>query len=239
MGKMNYALILSGGVGTRMRSDGFPKQYLEIDAKPILMFTVEVFSRCTAIDKIVIVAAEIWQEKIGEWISDYHIEKFDSFALPGDSRQESIFHGLKACMISSIFEDDKVIIHDGVRPLVTEELIVNCLAKLPKHDGCIPVLPVTDTTYFSDDGKTIDSLLDRSKLFAGQAPEAFMLRKYYKLNVGLPKEVLEKTRGTSEIAFDAGFDICMIPGDYRNFKLTTPVDLDRFNTIIGGYNEGL
>ena len=94
---MNYAIILSGGIGTRMRTDGFPKQYLQVEGKTILQYTLETLAECSIIDVIVIVMAEEWKKKIGKNIVE-SVGKKILFALPGSSRQESIFHGLQACV---------------------------------------------------------------------------------------------------------------------------------------------
>lgn len=229
---MNFALILSGGVGSRMRSDGFPKQYIEVKDKPILLYTLEKFQTCPAIDKLVIVADPTWQEQISAWMAQSGISKFAAFANPGESRQESIFSGLSACMELSQSEADGVIIHDGVRPLVSHGLITACLDALAEYDGSMPVLPVTDTTYLSQDGKHISGLLDRSTLFSGQSPEAFRLHPYYRINQASSKQELAATRGTTEIAYRHNFNIRLIPGEYGNFKLTTPTDLDRFRALL-------
>ena len=169
---MNYAIILSGGIGTRMQMGDFPKQYLEVEKKPILLYTLEQFQKSSAVEKIVIVAADAWREKIRGWMEEDGITKFLAFADAGDTRQESIHNGLAVCMEDSVLENDGVIIHDGVRPLVSEQLIGDCLAALADHEGCMPVLPMKDTIYQSSDGTKIDHLLERSTLFAGQAPEA-------------------------------------------------------------------
>ena len=229
---MNIALILSGGVGSRMRSDGFPKQYIEIHGKPILMYTLEKFQTCPVIDRIVVVADPAWQSDIRAWVARDGIAKFAGFAQPGTSRQGSILNGLEVCMTLAAGEADGVIIHDGVRPLVSHALIGDCLAALKDYDGSMPVLAVTDTTYVSEDGKHISNLLDRSTLFAGQSPEAFRLRPYYEINKSVSAEELENTRGTTEIAYKHGMNVCLIPGDYGNFKLTTPTDLDRFRAAL-------
>ena len=98
----------------------------------------------------------------------------------------------------------------------------------------MPVLPMKDTIYQSSDGTKIDHLLERSTLFAGQAPEAFRLHPYAKINREASKEELSLTRGTSEIAYRHGMDVAMTPGDERNFKITTRSDLERFCTIVEG-----
>lgn len=231
---MNYAIILSGGIGTRMQMGDFPKQYLEVEKKPILIYTLEQFQKSEAIGKIVIVAAEAWREKIRTWMEEDSITKFLGFADAGETRQESIYNGLTTCMEDSGSENDGVIIHDAVRPLVSEALIADCMAALLEHEGCMPVLPMKDTIYQSSDGTKIDHLLERSTLFAGQAPEAFRLHPYAKINCEASREELAGTRGTSEIAYRHGMDVAMIPGDERNFKITTRSDLERFCTIVGG-----
>ena len=164
---MNYAIILSGGIGTRMQMGDFPKQYLEVEKKPILLYTLEQFQKSSAVEKIVIVAADAWREKIRGWMEEDGITKFLAFADAGVTRQESIHNGLTVCMEDSVSENDGVIIHDGVRPLVSEQLIGDCLAALADHEGCMPVLPMKDTIYQSSDGTKIDHLLERSTLLTG------------------------------------------------------------------------
>ena len=164
---MNYAIILSGGIGTRMQMGDFPKQYLEVEKKPILLYTLEQFQKSSAVEKIVIVAADAWREKIRGWMEEDGITKFLAFADAGDTRQESIHNGLTVCMEDSVSENDGVIIHDGVRPLVSEQLIGDCLAALADHEGCMPVLPMKDTIYQSSDGTKIDHLPVRRRKPSG------------------------------------------------------------------------
>jgi len=229
---MNYAVILSGGIGTRMHMGDFPKQYYKVKDRMILEYTLDSFQYAESVDEIVIVMAPAWQEKLeAELRSKY--SKLAGFAQPGSIRQESILSGIKFCMERSVSELDKVIIHDGVRPLVTCELIEACFAAIGEYEACLPVIPATDTIYYSDDGKGVDKLLDRSKLFMGQSPETFWLHKYYRAHEGKSHEFLESMRGTTEIAHVAGMKICMIPGDPMNFKITHPADLQRFKMIAG------
>lgn len=229
---MNYAIILSGGVGSRMKSN-IPKQYIERNGVPIIIDTLFAFEKCENIDKIIVVAADAWKDKISEWCAENSFIKVCSITTGGDSRQESILNGLKVCMTMSYSEKDKVIIHDAVRPFVTFDTINACLEAIEHYDGAMPVLEVKDTIYQSDDGKVVTALLNRDTLFAGQSPEAFLLHKYYEINKDLSKEELGEIRGTSQIAFQHGFSIKMINGDENNFKLTTPADLERYYKIKG------
>ena len=236
---MNYAVILSGGIGTRMRDDGFPKQYIKVKNKPILIYTLEKFETCEAIDEIIVVAAKEWSDTIYNWKNTYGISKLQSVTCGGETRQESILNGLKVCVGDQRNMQDNVIIHDAVRPLVSTALITSCLNTLDDYDGCMPILPLNDTVYMSTNGTEISQLLDRSLLFAGQAPEAFRLWKYYEINCNTDIEELKKIRGTTELAYKNDLKIKLVKGEDTNFKLTTPADLQRFEMIIGGSNESL
>lgn len=234
---MNYAVILSGGIGTRMRSDGFPKQYLEVRGKPILLYALESFEACDLVDKIVIVANEQWTDQISNWAKQYGITKLAAFAEPGRTRQHSLLNGLLACAEFGVTEQDIVLIHDAVRPLVTPELIRSCAENLEGHDAVLPVVPMKDAIYFSEDGLNICAAVDRSKLFCGQSPETFWLRQYLELNQSTPDEELALIRGSSELAFKNGLDVHMITGEETNFKLTTPDDMLRLHFYIDHANN--
>lgn len=229
---MNIALILAGGVGSRLRSDGFPKQYIEIEGKPVLIYTLEKFQVCRDVDKIVVVANEQWKADILSWAEKFGISKLCDIAEPGETRQDSVFNGLLACEPYQESPEDIVLIHDAARPLVTPELISACTEAGKTSDGCVPVIPMKDTVYYSIDGKSVTNLTDRSTLFCGQSPEAFNLQKYLQLNKETPVEQLKLIRGCCELAYQNGFNLCMVSGEETNFKLTTMADLERLRSIL-------
>ena len=228
---MNVALILSGGTGTRLGADN-PKQYIEVGGKPIICYCAERLLRHDKIDAVQIVADQSWHDEIRNWISEEDInKKFKGFSLPGENRQLSIFHGLEDIRKYAP-DEDFVLIHDAARPLLSEGMISECIDTVQGHDGALPVLPMKDTVYLSMDGKKVDNLLDRNRIYAGQAPEIFRIGKYYEANKQLlPTEIL-KINGSTEPAVMAEMDIVMIPGDERNFKITTKADLERFREIV-------
>lgn len=233
---MNIAIILAGGVGSRMRSDGLPKQYVDVGGKPVLIYTLEKFENCPSVDRIIVVANEQWKEDILCWADTYGITKLCAIAEPGDTRQESVLSGLLACETYLSDEDDMVLIHDAARPLVTCELINACVEAGKDHDACLPVIPMKDTVYCSTNGNSVTGLTDRSTLFCGQSPEAFKFLKYLQLNKNTPTAQLKAIRGSCELAYANGLDICMIPGEEMNFKLTTKEDMDRLHKVLG-YSE--
>lgn len=228
---MNVALLLSGGTGTRLGAD-IPKQYIEVGGKPMIAYCIEMLSLHAGIDAVWIVAAGEWQELIAESLKDSDINnKFRGFSEPGENRQLSILNGLEDIR-NEIKEVSLVLIHDAARPLLSEKLITDCLNAVAGHDGVLPVLPMKDTVYASTDGKCITSLLNRSEIYAGQAPELFCFEKYYEANMRLLPDAIRQINGSTEPAIMAGMDIAMISGDENNFKVTTLADLERFREMV-------
>lgn len=228
---MNIAIILAGGVGSRMKTIDRPKQYIEVKGRPIINYCLRTFEKKTEIDGIYIVADHSWQEYIEEWLKKDNITKFKGFAPAGKSRQHSIYNGLQACE-KEAGEDDIVIIHDAARPFVSDEIIDCCIQGATELDGAMPVITVKDTVYRSKDGKSIASLLERSELFAGQAPESFRYGKYKKIHDEATEEELMNTRGSSEIAYKHGMEIRLFEGAEKNFKITTMEDLTNFEAEL-------
>lgn len=228
---MNIAIILSGGVGSRMGLN-IPKQYVLVNNQPIINYCLKTFLNNNNIGALVIGVADEWLEFVKEHVAILSPTKPIYYAKPGETRQYSIYNALNVVRDNGFADDDVVIIHDAARPLVSDALINRCLDGCNEADGIMPVIPVKDTTYLSEDGKHIQSLLNRSHLWAGQAPEAFKFGKYIKLHDETPREELLKINGSTEIAFKVGFDCQMVEGDPMNFKITTPEDLTNFNSII-------
>lgn len=226
---MNIALILSGGTGTRMQLS-IPKQYIKVCDKPIIGYCLDVFQEVNAIDRIVVVCNSYWRNFISDYVAQHNISKVVAYADAGESRQASILNGLNMCENFANY-NDLVIIHDAARPLVTPR-IINELLCVDNYDGILPVLPVKDTMYYSNDGIEISSLLNRDSIYAGQAPECFLFGKYLTINKLATDDEIANTRGSSEIAFKNGLRIKLVRGDENNYKITTADDLKRFDRFV-------
>jgi len=246
---MTIALILSGGTGTRLGAD-IPKQYIKVNGRTVLSYCLETLFLHPEIGGVQIVADAFWQQLILAEIdglkdaSDAEnvtakkemigfMQKFRGFSVPGKTRQLSIFNGLTD-ILEYASAEDIVLIHDAARPCLTSEMISRGIGACAGHDGVLPVLPMKDTVYLSEDGRVVSSLLNRSQVFAGQAPEFFVLGKYYEANQKLLPEKILSINGSTEPAILAGLDVAMIPGDEGNFKITTKADLERFEQIVSG-----
>lgn len=233
---MNIAIILSGGTGMRLGAE-LPKQYIEVCGKTMIGYCLETFEKCAKIDALQIVAEKQWQDLI---LDEYkrlcglHGEdngKLRGFSEPGITRQLSIWHALEDIR-SYASEEDLVIVHDAARPLLSIKMLEDVISAAAACDGAIPVLPMKDTVYFTEDGKHITALLERSRVIAGQAPESFVFGKYYEANRRLLPEKILEINGSTEPAILAGMDIAVVEGEEQNFKITTQADLERFGQII-------
>lgn len=222
---MNIALILSGGTGTRMGTD-IPKQYIRVDGRPIISYVLDTFEEHEMIERIQIVADEGWHDLI----SQYAGKKLAGFSRPGVNRQYSILNGL-VDILTYADPEDHVIIQDAARPLVGSAMITEILKTLENHEAVTPILPLKDTVYLYENGK-FTGTAERAKLAAGQAPEGFLLGRYYEAVKGLlPDRILHIT-GSLQAALEAGMDAVPISGDEGNFKITTMADLEKFRQII-------
>lgn len=232
---MNYAIILAAGVGQRMRNGGMPKQFLKLMGKPIVIYTLEKFEQCEDVDKIVIVCHGSYTDYMKKIIDLYQISKVEKIIVGGKDRQESLFQGLEAVKEIGGKDDDIVIIHDGVRPLVDITTIQENI-RVAKMYGCaITAHPVTETVVITDkDSAKIDDLKKRSDTYSMTAPQSFQIGKilyaYEKLkdidcgDVPLldAAMVYAKTIGDIQIVKEQGL----------NIKITTPEDYYYLKAIL-------
>jgi len=222
----NIAVVLSGGTGARMGAD-LPKQYIELAGKPILVHTLEQFERCDAVEGVVVTAGSEWEAAILRWKQEFCLSKLLSIAPAGENRQLSIRNGLmRAEEYMDTDEQAGVIIQDSVRPLASVELLSRLIGELEDAPAVMPALPITDTTYTSGDGQWADGLLDRSTLFAGQAPEAFHYWPYWALYRDTAEKTLTAMSGSCQLPCSQGWRVKMIPGEQENIKITYSGDLE-------------
>lgn len=230
---MNRTVILAGGAGTRM-GGCVPKQFINVNGKPLLQYSLEAVRDCECAGEVWIVAGEPWRGAVQRMIKEAGISsRFRGFCDPGPERQVSVMNALTELMKEETAENSYVMVHDGARPLVSGELIRRCFEAAAGRDGAVPVLPVRDTVYRMEDGR-LSGLLKRDQLVGGQAPEVFRLKPYYDANLALMPDQIMRIRGSAEPAVLAGMDIVVIPADERNIKITTQEDLAYLRYLLGG-----
>jgi 2-C-methyl-D-erythritol 4-phosphate cytidylyltransferase len=223
---IKYAgIILAAGSGSRMHSD-IPKQYIEIDGKPLIYYTLETFER-SVVDEIVLVVRPGDEEYARREIVDrYGFTKVSSIVCGGETRTDSVLNGIKAT------EAEYVLIHDGARCLVSTDLIERMAAKVVET-SCIAAVPSKDTIKIVKEGVVCDTP-NRENLYIVQTPQAFnrsnLLNAYLKLDE-LSDEKRRTLTDDSMIMENAGKPVQIVAGEYSNIKVTTPEDLDFVKNI--------
>ncbi len=218
----SIALIPAAGMGKRMGAS-INKQYLHLDGMPIVARTISVFEKSPLIDAIylVIPAEEIpyCREHI---VEAYRFCKVAAIVPGGKERQQSVMNGLRA-IGEKISGDDVVLIHDGVRPLVTEKLLRESIAVAISDDGAVVALPARDTIKAVVNG-IVTGTPDRNTLWHAQTPQAFRYRVIYSAHLAAETDNYLGTDDASLVE-RVGGRIRIVQGDYRNIKITTSEDL--------------
>jgi 2-C-methyl-D-erythritol 4-phosphate cytidylyltransferase len=234
MSATTAALIVAAGKGSRMGT-AVSKQYLPIGGKPVLIHTLQRFQAVDEIDNIVLVVGPGEVEYCRGLIADYGIYKVRSVVAGGAERQHSVRLGLDALPEGTSW----VLVHDGVRPLVTVQHIQQCIQEVQQKAAVVSAVPVKDTIKQVDASGRITAGLDRNSLWAMHTPQAFRLELLLKAH-----EQAEQDRylGTDEAALveRIGHAVHVVRGDYRNIKITTPEDLqvaERFLEEQNGEKE--
>ena len=229
---MVRALLLSGGKGTRLGED-IPKQYLKVNGKMLIEYSMETLLESQEVDSLTIVSDEAFWDVLSEALKKQkNKDKFNGFVKPGETRQLSIYNGLLE-LKRNASESDYVLIHDAARPCLKETMIKKMIDAINGSEGVMPVLPMKDTVYVVDESGKLKSLLNRKKVVAGQAPELFQFSEYLNANEKIIKNGrMVSINGSTEPAFLAGMNITTIPGDEDNFKITTREDLERFKGMV-------
>lgn len=226
---MNTALIFAGGTGQRMNSLAKPKQFLELHGKPILLYTLEHFEEHPEIDAIMVVCLESWIRELKILLRRYGIKKVSKIVPGGNTGHESIYNGLKA--LEDICKaDDIVLIHDGVRPLITEELISANIAKVRECGTAITAEAATESVVSSKNGNLIDSVPNRSAMYTAKAPQSF----YY----GMISDLYRRARKDGLLTIDSahllslyGIEMHMVKSPPNNMKITAPADYYIFRAL--------
>lgn len=226
---MTNVLIFAGGSGTRMNSKGRPKQFLQFYGKELIIHTLENFQNHPEIDGITVVCIEDWIPYLKKILEKYGIDKVKAVVPGGSTGQESIYFGLKATKEYSD-KDSIILIHDGVRPFINEEVITNCISSVKAHGSAITVVPAIETIVTQEDGK-ITSITDRSKCSLARAPQCFYLDEIIKEHEQARKDGNLNMIDSASLMKFYGHELYTVPGNVDNIKITTPADFYTFKAL--------
>lgn len=232
---MIYGAMLAGGSGTRVKSADVPKQFIEINGVPIIIHTLKNMLKVKRFDRIYIAAREDFIDYLKFHVISDVQEEYERVRIiaGGKERMDSIRCVTDAIKADNgIDEDDVIVIHDAVRPFVTEKILNDSIDAAAKYGACVCGLPCADTILHSVSGEVVDDIPARSELFSGQAPDSFRLAHFIRMQEALTPEQRKVITGTSQICTLNGQPIHIIEGDAINFKITTDSDLLMVKTLL-------
>ena len=226
---MNVGLLFAGGVGMRMNAKSKPKQFLELHGKPVIVYTMEVFENHPEIDEIVVACVETYIDELKNYIRKFGIRKVSAIVPGGSSAFHSVFNGL-VTLASKCGEDDIVLIHDGVRPLLDEQLISSNILCAKEHGNAISTVAVTEGIIISQDGFLVDDFPDRKLMYATKAPQTFHFSTIYRLYQRARSDGFTPIE-SAHLCRHYGIQMHMVTSSYGNIKITTPTDYYIFRAI--------
>lgn len=231
MGKIGV-IVVAAGKGSRMRTKE-SKQFLLLQDKPVLVHTLIAFQTMDAISSIVLVTGSEHIQRCEAYVEQYGITKVCNVISGGAQRQDSVFRGLQALPEHT----EWVLVHDGVRPFINEEMVMRCLHQAFKHEAAVLAVPVKDTIKQIHASGVIEATPDRRSLWAIQTPQAF--RRLLLLEA---HETAQQAQfvGTDDamLVERLGVPVHVVEGDYRNIKITTPEDLSWAEFLLQQEREG-
>ncbi|MFV0343465.1 MAG: 2-C-methyl-D-erythritol 4-phosphate cytidylyltransferase [Anaerocolumna sp.] len=221
---MVTAMLFAGGVGERMKSTDIPKQFLEVEGKPIIIHTLEHFSRHSEVDYIVISCIASWIDVLKQQLEKFNIKKVVDVVPGGNNGHESIHNGLVRVQEFSAPEDI-VLICDGVRPMLSDELISNCISDTKEYGSAVPVTPSIDSVLYSEDGVLCGKSFVRSTIYITQAPQGYTMEKIMWAHEEAVRRGIKSPTSSSELLIELGEQVHIFTGIRENIKVTTPEDL--------------
>lgn len=229
---MNTVVIFAGGTGSRMNTKSRPKQFLEVHGKPILIYTLEKFNDHPQIDGIVLVCINSWIKYAEKMIERFNISKIKAVISGGATGQESIFNGISKVHELSTNNDDVVLIHDGVRPMIDEETITACIDSVHKYGNAITTAPAIETIFVNDDMQKVGSIFNRSRCLMARAPQCFYVKDIYNNHLKAQQEGKTDFIDSAMLMQHYGAELYTVSGPVENIKITTPTDFYLFRALL-------
>lgn len=229
---MNIAAIFAGGVGTRMHTKELPKQFLKIHDKPIIIRTLELFEENPEIDMIVIACVENWIGYLNKLISKYNLRKVQRIVKGGKSGQESIYNILKAAEELGDRDKDIVLIHDGVRPLITQKTIFDNITSVKKNGSAITSVKVKETVLIVDNDESITEVPNRATSRLARTPQSFYLDDILSAHEKAISENKFDFIDSCSMLQYYGKKLYLVDGPQENIKITTPDDFYTMRALL-------
>lgn len=228
----SIGVIFAGGVGSRMRSKDVPKQFLQVHGKPIIVHTLEKFQECIDIDAIVIACLKDKINYLKSLVEKYRLYKVKKIVAGGESGQMSIYNGLLAAKEVACGKNAVVLIHDGVRPFITQKLLSDNVKGVIKYGSAITAGVVKETTVLVGEDGSVETVMPRAFSRVAKAPQSFYLKDILAAHEKALSENRKDFIDSCALMNHYGYKLRMIDGPYENIKITTPDDYYTMRAIL-------
>ena len=228
---MNIAAIFAGGSGVRMHTKSRPKQFLELNGKPIIIYTLELFDNHPQVDAIVVACIDSWIPFLKKMIRKFEITKVIEIVPGGETGQDSIYNALQAAERAADGKDATMMIHDGVRPLITEQTITDNINTVEEFGSCITCVPATETFVVSQADGSLE-IPSRANSLIARAPQSFHLSDIMTAHRRAISEEMHDFIDSCTMMSHYGYTLKTIIGPMENIKITTPTDFFIFRAMV-------
>lgn len=226
----NIALIIAGGTGARMHQD-IPKQFLSVNDKPIIIYTMEAFQNHPDVDAIYVACLNGWQDVLWAYVKQFNITKVKKVLTGGKNGQDSIRNGVYA-IAEDFAANDLILIHDAIRPMLSADIISDNIANCKRCGNAVTVIPCMEAMLKSEDEHQSKESILRNSLFRAQTPQTISVKDA----VALHKEALERgitnSVATCTLLLELGKNVYFAKGSELNIKITTTDDITIFKALL-------
>ena len=226
----NIALLIAGGSGNRMHQD-IPKQFLTVNERPVIVYTLEAFEKHTEIDAIAVVCIDGWQQVLMAYAKQFNISKLQHVVTGGKNGQDSIRNGIFE-LEKHFGKDDLVLIHDAIRPMVSSEIISDNIRVAKEKGNAITVIPCAEAMLQTEDGEVSSGTYPRDSLKRTQTPQAFKLGEICQLHRDALESGITNSIASCTLMIEMGKQVYFSQGSEKNIKLTTLEDIDIFKALL-------
>lgn len=229
------AILTAGGIGSRTHQD-IPKQFLTVDNKPILVYTLEAFQQHPNVDEICVSILEGWDQILWAYAKQFNITKLKYVVTGGATGQDSIFNGLQAIRNDHV-DEDIVIIHDGNRPMVSQDIITDNLVKQQQYGSAVATVPCTEVVFVSENKLDSVKSIPREDLQRTQTPHSYRLGDIWNAHMRAKELGITNTAASCSLMEALGKRTYFSQGSEKNLKITTVEDIEIFKALLSSKKD--
>ena len=227
----NIAMVIAGGVGARTHQD-IPKQFIHVHDVPVIIYTLQAFQNHPQIDAIEVVCLDGWHDVLWAYAKQFGITKLENIVKGGETGQDSIRNGLWDIMTRHNDDDDIVMTHDAIRPMVSADVISDNIRVCRQYGNAITVIPCTSVMLKTEDSIVSDDQIPRDNLKITQTPQAFFIKEFAEVQKKAMTMDLLPSIAPCALYVEMGKKVYLSQGSEKNIKITTSEDIEIFQSLL-------